>query len=120
MIQRRSVPRWINVSEFRGQLALGEDLIAIDVRRPEEFCRPMGHIPVARNIPLGDLPARLEALESAKQRRVTLVCRTDKRSAKAAELLQKAGFADVAVLRGGMDHWNREAPSIAIEANASR
>lgn len=117
---RQTGPRWIDVSELQGQLDRGEDLIVIDVRAPDEFSGPLGHIPVARNIPLSDLPARVKEFESARQRRVTLVCRTDKRSAKAAKLLQKAGFADVAVLRGGMDQWKREALPIAIEANASR
>ena len=117
---RHTRPRWIGVPELQNQLTRGEDLIVIDVRGPDEFSGPMGHIPVARNIPLSDLPARIEELESAKRRRVMLVCRTDKRSAKAAELLQKAGFTDVAVLRGGMDQWNRDAHLVVIEANASR
>jgi len=33
------------------------------------------------------------------------VCLTDKRSAKARDILQSAGFVDVAVLRGGMQAW---------------
>jgi rhodanese-related sulfurtransferase len=38
---------------------------------------------------------------------VVLVCRTDKRSAKAAEMLASAGFENVSVLRDGMEGWNR-------------
>jgi rhodanese-related sulfurtransferase len=39
-------------------------------------------------------------------RPIVVVCRTDKRSAKAASILQEAGFQDVRVLRGGMERWN--------------
>lgn len=39
--------------------------------------------------------------------RTRLLRRTDKRSARAAEMLRGAGFADMAVLRGGMEQWNR-------------
>lgn len=45
-------------------------------------------------------------LATAKMRSVVLVCRTDKRSAKAAELFLNAGFRDVFVLRGGMEQWS--------------
>jgi rhodanese-related sulfurtransferase len=36
-----------------------------------------------------------------------MVCRIDKRSARAAELLSDENFADVRVLRGGMERWNQ-------------
>jgi rhodanese-related sulfurtransferase len=47
-------------------------------------------------------------LASARMRAIVIVCKTDKRSAKAAEMLRSAGFADVQVLRGGMEQWQRE------------
>jgi rhodanese-related sulfurtransferase len=34
------------------------------------------------------------------------VCKTDRRSAHAAEVLRNESFADVRVLRGGMERWN--------------
>jgi len=46
------------------------------------------------------------ALYFARLLDAALVCRTDKRSAKAAELLGAAGFGRVVVLRGGMTLWN--------------
>jgi 3-mercaptopyruvate sulfurtransferase SseA len=39
--------------------------------------------------------------------RTRLLRRTDKGSARAAEMLREAGVAHVAVLRGGMEQWNR-------------
>jgi rhodanese-related sulfurtransferase len=37
----------------------------------------------------------------------------------APEPFQNAGFANVAVLRGGMEQWKRDALSAVIEASAS-
>lgn len=77
---------------------------------------PLGHIATARNIPLDELPSRLEELEPARHLGLTLVCRTDKRSAKAAALVRQAGFTDVVVLRGGMEEWNRHGFEVAYHA----
>ena len=85
----------------------------IDVRGADEFGGPLGHVPVALNVPLANLAARIGELESAKRGPVAIVCRTDKRSAKAAELLIKAKFADVAIVRGGMEQWQREGFAVA-------
>ena len=41
---------------------------------------------------------------------VVLVCRTDKRSEKAATILRSRGIRDVRVLRGGMENWASAAP----------
>jgi rhodanese-related sulfurtransferase len=35
------------------------------------------------------------------------VCQTDRRSARAAEILRNENLADVRVLRGGMERWNQ-------------
>lgn len=42
-----------------------------------------------------------------KNTQIVLVCKTDKRSANGATLLQDAGFERVSVLRGGMENWKR-------------
>ena len=46
-------------------------------------------------------------IKALKDRPITLVCRTDKRSASAAAILREAGFRDVRVLRGGMEQWQQ-------------
>ena len=79
----------------------------IDVRRPDEFDGPLGHIAGAKNLPVGDLPGRLIEIEAVKDEPIVLVCQMDKRSANAAALLREAGFRDVRVLRGGMERWQR-------------
>jgi len=86
----------------------------IDVRGPDEFTGPLGHIADASNMPVGELSKRLVA--ALKDRPVVLVCRTDTRSATAAMLLGDAGFRDVGVLRGGMEQWNQK--GLPIEGHA--
>jgi glyoxylase-like metal-dependent hydrolase (beta-lactamase superfamily II)/rhodanese-related sulfurtransferase len=86
--------------------ALEERLHAVqvlDVREPHEFTGALGHIDGAQLLPLGALAARQGEL--ARDRPVVTVCRSGARSAQAAVLLGKAGFADVANLAGGMLRW---------------
>lgn len=78
----------------------------LDVREPEEFEGPLGHIPGAILIPLAALPARIGELD--RNRPVVTVCRAGSRSAQAATQLQQAGFKEVANLAGGMLRWRAE------------
>ncbi|WP_218574643.1 rhodanese-like domain-containing protein [Reyranella sp. CPCC 100927] len=78
----------------------------IDVRQPEEFTGPLGHISNATLIPLGELAGRTGEL--SHERPIVAVCRAGGRSAQATVILQKAGFKDVANLAGGMLRWRAE------------
>lgn len=89
--------------------ALEERLGAVqvlDVRAPAEFTGPLGHIPGACLVPLAELPARSNELDRARP--IVAVCRSGARSAQAAVLLGRAGFAEVANLAGGMLRWRGE------------
>jgi sulfur dioxygenase len=78
----------------------------VDVREPAEFDGPLGHIPAARLIALGELGARTG--EIARDKPVVTVCRAGGRSAQATVILRKAGFDAVANLAGGMLRWRAE------------
>lgn len=102
-----AAPRWIETGDLEN--GVGSDRATIiDVRSPEEFTGPLGHIETALNIPLGELPERLTEIRALENKPVIVVCRTDKRSASAATLLGAGGFGDVRVLRGGMERWKRD------------
>jgi uncharacterized membrane protein YdjX (TVP38/TMEM64 family) len=101
----RSAPQ-ISPEELARRLRGNEPMTIVDVRGEDEYRDELGHLPGALNIPLVNLADRLSELDAARQQPVVLVCRTDKRSAKAAALLRAAGFAHVAVLRGGMMQWS--------------
>src|SRR5437868_13633459 len=96
-----TTPVWVEPAELQRRLAGEGAPVIIDVRGPDEFDGPLGHIPGARNIPLAQLPARASEL-AAEGRPLVMVCLTDKRSAQAAAELMAAGMRNVAVLRGGM------------------
>ena len=108
------LPRWIrkfrakpmpDVDELKRQLDAGEEVLVLDVRGASEFTGEGGHISGALNLALEDLPKRMAELEDYKQSTIRLVCRTDRRSAQAAQLLTAAGFIDAQPVRGGMTAW---------------
>jgi uncharacterized membrane protein YdjX (TVP38/TMEM64 family)/rhodanese-related sulfurtransferase len=100
--------RWIEAAELTPRLcrAREDGTTVIDVRGPDELAGPLGQIAGARNVPLPELPQRLKELAALAGTPVVLVCQTDRRSARAAALLDAAGFRNVRVLRGGMVSWN--------------
>jgi rhodanese-related sulfurtransferase len=78
----------------------------VDVREPDEFNGPLGHVPGAVLIPMGMLAQKCAALK--KQRPIVTVCRSGARSAQASVMLGKAGFDRVANLSGGMLRWRAQ------------
>ena len=100
-------PAWVEASELRRRLRRGEIHLVIDVRGPDEFDGPLGHIPGALNVPLASLTGRAAQFALAGLP-IVLVCLTDKRSSQAAAELATAGVRDVTVLRGGMQAWRGE------------
>jgi len=99
---------WIEASDLVDRLGRMPPPVVVDVRGPDEFAGELGHLEDARNISLAELPLRLGELARYKADEMVLVCRTQMRSAKAAEMLRDAGFRNVAVLRGGMVEWVRQ------------
>jgi glyoxylase-like metal-dependent hydrolase (beta-lactamase superfamily II)/rhodanese-related sulfurtransferase len=85
-------------------------VLILDVREPDEFTGPLGHIRGAVLIPLGALAAR--AGELAHDRPIVAVCRAGGRSAQATFILREAGFNDVANLAGGMLRWRAEGHAV--------
>lgn len=112
---RRAPTPMVDIAELERRIMAGDGPTIVDVRSRDEYDGELGHIPGSLNIPLADLPNRLTELDSAKQRPILLVCRTDIRSAKAAALLGAAGFRAVAVLRGGMSQWSKRSSAKDIE-----
>ena len=66
-----------------------KDLVS-DVRTAEEYAQ--GHVRYAINIVLDNLEQKVADIEDFKDKNVVTICRSGKRSQKAAELLQKKGF----------------------------
>lgn len=81
-----------------------ERVSIIDVREPDEFHGPLGHIPGSQLIPLATLAERAQMLP--RELPIVTVCRSGGRSGKAALQLSSLGFARVASLRGGVLDWS--------------
>ena len=85
------------------QLINRRDAVVIDVRDAASY--KSGHITNARHIPEADIDARMKELEKVKSKPIIVNCARGNSSAKVAEKLRKAGFAEVVSLRGGIAAW---------------
>jgi uncharacterized membrane protein YdjX (TVP38/TMEM64 family) len=97
----------IDVQDLRSRLHAGERIHMLDVRSHSDYVGEQGHVTGSRNIPLEELETRLPELNDLIEQPIAIICRTDRRSVKAAQLLSRQGFADVHVVRGGMVKWNQ-------------
>ncbi|MDP4711400.1 MAG: rhodanese-like domain-containing protein [Saprospiraceae bacterium] len=66
--------------------------LIIDVRETWEYA--LGHIQHALNIPLGELPQKMEELKGC-EREIIVYCQSGGRSGRAAAYLQSVGFDKV-------------------------
>jgi len=94
--------------ELAVRLTRRDDFDLIDVREPYEAA--LERIDGARLIPLGTLADVIPSLDRARE--IVVHCRSGKRSADAARLLQAAGFARVSSLAGGMLRWSEQIPRV--------
>ncbi|MEX2260766.1 MAG: molybdopterin-synthase adenylyltransferase MoeB [Bryobacteraceae bacterium] len=92
----------IDPTEVRAKIDRGDRFVLIDVREPHEY--QICNIPFAKLIPLGELPARVNELNSADE--IVAHCKSGMRSAKAVEFLKQAGFRKVKNMKGGILLWS--------------
>lgn len=95
----------VSLEDLAHALAPGDTVPAVtvvDVREPAEYVT--GHVPGARLIPMGQLPARASELDEGTS--VYVVCATGNRSAAMADFLAQAGF-DAYSVAGGTQGWQR-------------
>jgi len=97
----------IDPVEVKAKIDRGDPFVLIDVREPHEYqiCR----IPYAKLIPLGDLPKRVNELDSADE--IVAHCKSGMRSAKAVDFLKQAGFRKVRNMKGGILAWSDKVDS---------
>ena len=82
--------RYFDNTDYKAMVESGG--IIIDVRSETEFYS--GHIENSLNIPLGDLPSKLDYLKDKDQAIITC-CASGIRSAGAAKLLSDKGYTNV-------------------------
>ncbi len=85
------------------QLMNREKAVVVDVCEPAEFA--LGHIVGSKNIPLGQLEAKLAGAVKNKSLPLILVCQSGIRSSRAVAAAQKLGFEKAHSLGGGLSAW---------------
>ena len=94
----------VSVDEARRLVVDNPNLTVLDVREPHEFAE--GHIPGARNVPLGQLDTWAPTLDASKP--YLVVCRSGARSAQASAQLAERQFKGITNMTGGMLDWQRQ------------
>jgi rhodanese-related sulfurtransferase len=85
------------------QLMNREKAVVVDVCETDEFAQ--GHVTGARNVPLGQLEARLPEVAKNKAVPLILVCQSGARANRALGIAQKLGYEKAQVLSGGLAAW---------------
>jgi molybdopterin/thiamine biosynthesis adenylyltransferase/rhodanese-related sulfurtransferase/molybdopterin converting factor small subunit len=82
----------------------GKDMVILDVREPFEY--EIAHLDNAKLVPLGELAAHVNELDTARP--IVVYCHTGMRSAQAVRFLNGLGYKKAKNLRGGIRAWVSE------------
>ncbi len=97
-------PKYNSVSAKEAKLIVNNGThFLLDVRSKGEFSQ--GKIKGAKNIPLGDIGARLSEIEKYRDKPILVNCFSGARSASACSYLHSKGFTNVINLSGGVMAW---------------
>ena len=106
----------ITPEELKAKLDDGEDVQVIDIRPRAQFER--GHVPGAINVPMNELPQRVDDLEWSDD--VVVACPIGQSSVQAAKLIRSYEGVDeedvVWSLAGGYRDWEYELESGSDDA----
>ena len=92
----------MNVSEFSKKIA-ESGVVTLDVRTAEEIAE--GYIEGSQSIDFYREDFEIEINTLEKQLTYAVYCRSGKRSGKAIEIMQEAGFHNLFNLDGGIIDW---------------
>ena len=77
--------------------------VVLDIRETAEFAA--GHLPNAKNIPMGELEKRVAELPANKP--VLVCCNSGARAGRAVSVLRGAGREQVFTMAGGLQAWRQ-------------
>ena len=101
----------VSIDEFAAARADGSPVV--DVREPHEYVD--GHVPGARLVPMGELPARAGELD--RSRPIYVICASGNRSRAMADLLVRLGF-DARSVDGGTSAWKSSGRPVVVGPRA--
>jgi len=89
----------INVIQLKEKMDAGEDFYFIDVRETYEYAEDnLGAV----NIPLGEIPSRIQEMKDLNANEIIIHCRSGARSGTAKQFLVQAGIKNVRNVLGGI------------------
>lgn len=101
----------ISTEDVKAKVDAGEDVQIVDIRDPDQFVA--GHVPGAVNVPISELPSRVDEIEWGDD--VVVACPIGQSSVQAARLIGSyEGVEDddaVRSMAGGYDAWEYELES---------
>ena len=100
-----SKPRPLPAAAVKSMIEDGKELALIDLR--EELTFSQNHLLWARNVPLSRLELRFARLVPRKATRIVLIDDNDGLVERAAAILARAGYGDLAYLDGGVKAWEQ-------------
>ena len=100
-----AAPHPLTPAAVKAMLGDGGELALIDLR--EELTFSQNHLLWARNVPLSRLELRFARLVPRLTTRIVLCDDNDGLTARAAEILQRAGYSDLSYLDGGVEAWTK-------------
>ena len=98
----------LSSTDLKQRLERRDNITVLDVRPAKDYTGELGHIAGSLNIPVDELPRRLSELEPYRDHPLAVVCRTNKMSGKAVELLRGAGFKQALLVDDGIVGWQRQ------------
>ncbi len=105
--EKRGDEMEISPKDVKKMMDEGKQFTLVDVREPfeSEICK----IDRAKLIPLGEIPSRMNELDTNEL--IVLHCHHGRRSLQALMLLKDAGFKKLKNLAGGIDAWAEDVES---------
>ena len=100
-IRKEPDPASVLPLELSHEMKEGKKILLLDVREPHEY--KIVNIEGSKLIPLGQLPKRVDELDSAED--IVVYCHTGGRSARATDFLRGLGYKKVRNLEGGIEAW---------------
>ena len=95
--------RAVTAQKLKRMLHDGSEIAVLDVREEGMFAKR--HMLLASTAPLSQLELRVPLLVPRRSARVVIVDGDDGLAQRAADVLMRNGYFDVAVLTGGIDSW---------------
>lgn len=98
----------ITAQELKAKLSSGQSKVLLDVRNEDELVGEYGKIDGVIHIPVWELSSRVNELNRYKDDEIVVICKGGARAVTGSQILKRAGFKRVFVLKGGMIAWRSE------------